>query len=97
MEKKNNKKIILTKDQVQIAIGKRKNCILEPEYPCTLCGACLYCDLDENKLCNNCGKCLDSYNTDDKGFVKIKVDKIIKQEPTLEDFYKQLGLEGDEE
>ena len=58
-----------------------------------------YCDLDDTKICDNCGKCLDEYNTDEKGFVKVKIDKIIKEDSdiSLEDLYKQYGLNDDDE
>jgi len=93
-----NIKVKLTKEQIKRAIGNRKQCILDPEDNCILCGDCLMCDLDENKLCINCGKCLDSFNTDEKGFVKVKIDKIIpSEEVSLEDLYKQYGLDGDDD
>lgn len=69
-------------------------CVLEPDQICTNCGECLVCDLDPNKMCDNCGKCLDSFNTDEKGYVSVKIDKIIREgdDPTLEELYKQYGL-----
>ena len=76
-------------------------CVLDPEKKCNGCKECLLCDLDPNKLCDNCGKCLDSFNTDEKGFVSIKIDKIItdinEEETSLEDLYKQYGLNGEDE
>ena len=78
-----------------------KPCILDPDVICNGCQDCLMCDLDPTKICDNCGKCLDSFNTDDKGFVKIKIDKIIRDgeegseenSVSLEDLYKQHPLE----
>lgn len=96
-ENKNFGNFELTKKHVEKIVGKRKECILEPGEPCTLCGACLYCDIDPDKICDNCGKCLDTYNTDDKGYVSIKIDKIIQKDPTLEELYKEYGLDDDEE
>lgn len=96
-ENKNFGNFELTKKQVEKIVGKRKECILELGEPCTLCGACLYCDIDPDKICDNCGKCLDTYNTDDKGYVSIKIDKIIQKDPTLEELYKEYGLDDDEE
>ena len=95
-----NKPLVLTKEQIKRAIGERQNCILDPEDKCTLCGDCLFCDLDPTKLCLNCGKCLDNFNTDEKGFVKVKIDKIIREdggEVSLNDLYKQYGLDEDDE
>ncbi len=76
-------------------------CVLDETVSCTHCGECLLCDLDNTKFCNNCGKCLDQFNTDEKGYVSIKIDKIIKDEnaaePTLEELYKMYGLDDDDE
>ena len=79
-------------------------CVLDPDLLCTGCKECLMCDLNPEKYCDNCGKCLDSYNTDDKGYVSIKVDKIItdgeessENGVSLEDLFKQYGLDGDDE
>ena len=76
-------------------------CVLDETLSCTHCGECLLCDLDSSKFCDNCGKCLDTYNTDEKGYVTIKIDKIIRDEtaaqPTLEELYKQYGLDDDED
>ena len=76
-------------------------CLLDPDLICTGCKECLMCDLDPDKFCDNCGKCLDTYNTDDKGYVSIKVDKIIKDgeeaskyDVSLEDLLKHYGLDG---
>ena len=92
-----NQKIKLTKEQVEQIIGERLECILDESQPCTYCGKCLYCDIDPNKICDNCGKCLDSLNTDEKGFVKIPIDKIVADDDlTLEELYKQYGLEDEE-
>lgn len=74
-------------------------CVLDESKSCTECGQCDMCDLDPNKVCDNCGACLNQYNTDEKGYVKIKIDKIDTSgaNPTLEDFYKELGLKDDDE
>ena len=97
-ENKQQTPLILTKEQIKRAIGEREFCILDPEDKCTLCGDCLFCDLDPTKLCLNCGKCLDNFNTDEKGFVKVKIDKIIRENGdfSLEELYKQYGLDGDD-
>ena len=76
-------------------IGNR--CVIDPKKVCDGCGECMICDLDDNKICDNCGKCLDFFNTDEKGYVTVKVDKIVKEDPTLEDLYKQYGLDDDDE
>jgi hypothetical protein len=75
-----------------------KMCVLEDGVPCTHCGACNMCDLDPTKICDNCGKCLDEYNTDDKGYVSVPIDKIImgSDEETLEDFDHMYGLDDDD-
>ena len=75
-------------------------CVLDESISCTHCGECLLCDLDNTKFCNNCGKCLDQFNTDEKGFVSIKIDKVITEpdkddEPRLEDLLKQYGLDDE--
>ena len=77
-------------------------CILDPSIKCDGCNECMMCDLDENKVCDNCGKCLDTFNTDDKGFVSIKIDKIIKdsdgeESVSLESLLQQYGLDGEDE
>ena len=75
-------------------------CILEPETICNGCKACLMCDLNPEKICDNCGMCLDAYNTDEKGYLSIPIDKIItdmSDDASLEDLFKQYGLDGDEE
>ena len=68
---------------------------------CDDCGECDRCDLDPNKICDNCGACLDAYNTNEKGFVEVPIDKIDVSggDPTLEDFYESMGLvdEDDED
>ena len=76
-------------------------CILDPDLICTGCKECLMCDINPEKYCDNCGMCLDSYNTDEKGYVSIKVDKIIKDgedsseyDVPLEDLLKHYGLDG---
>ena len=74
-------------------------CVLDESQGCTHCGECLLCDLDPTKFCNNCGKCLDTYNTDEKGYVSIKIDKVItdpEEEPTLEELLESYGLNDDE-
>lgn len=79
-------------------IMERKMCILEDNKVCDNCGDCNKCDLDPNKICDNCGKCLDEYNTDEKGFVKIGIDKILAgEDATLDNFYKMAGVFDDEE
>lgn len=74
-------------------------CVLDETKSCTDCGECDLCDLDRSKICDNCGKCLDEYNTDEKGYVKIKIDKIdmTGANPSLEDFYKEMGLDKDDD
>lgn len=57
----------------------------------------LYCDLDPSKICDNCMKCLDTFNTDEEGFVQIKVDKIDKSNLNLEELYQMYGLDDDED
>ena len=75
-----------------------KKCVLDDEKICDDCGECDRCDLDPNKKCDNCGKCLDQYNTDEKGFVKVAIDKILAgEEASLDDFYMMGGLLDDEE
>lgn len=76
-----------------------KKCCLDDRKICDNCGECDRCDLDPKKICNNCGKCLDQINTDEKGFVKIPIDKIIYDEDmlTVEDFFKMAGLDDDDE
>ena len=76
----------------------RKMCELDETKVCVHCGACDVCDLDPNKICDNCGKCLDEYITDEKGFVKVDIEKILTGEgSSLEDFYLMGGLLDDEE
>ena len=74
-------------------------CVLEDGKVCDECGECDFCDIYPDKICDNCGKCLDEYNTNEKGFVEIPIDKIdmTGADPTLEDFYKSLGLDKDDE
>ena len=74
-------------------------CVLYEEKVCDDCGECDLCDLDPNKICDNCGKCLDQINTDEKGYVKITIDKIdtTGANPTLDDFYKSMGLDDDDD
>ena len=54
-----------------------------------------YCDIEQDKICNNCGRCLDVFNVDEKGYVKIPIDKIDKSTATLYDLYKMYGLDED--
>ena len=76
----------------------KKFCIFDDEKICDNCGECDRCDLDPNKICDNCGKCLDEYNTDEKGFIKVGIDKILAgEEASLDDFYTMAGLVDDEE
>ena len=96
---KQQKPLVLTTEQIKRAIGERENCILDPDEKCILCGDCLFCDLDPTKLCLNCGKCLDNFNTDEKGFVKVKIDKIIRESDdkiSLDDLLKQYGLDDED-
>ena len=77
---------------------ENKKCILDDNKICDNCGECDKCDLDPNKICDNCGKCLDEYNTDEKGFVHVPIDKIIAgDEASLEDFYTMAGLVDEED
>ena len=76
-------------------------CILDPDLVCVGCKECLMCDINPEKYCDNCGACLDNYNTDEKGFVSIPIDKIIKDENSdeeydisLEDLLKHYGLDN---
>ncbi len=75
------------------------NCIFNENNKCDACGECDRCDLDPNKICDNCGACLDQFNTNEKGFVEIPIDKIDTSgaQPSLEDFYKSMGLDDDDE
>ena len=80
-------------------------CVLDETQSCTHCGECLLCDLDPTKFCDNCGKCLDTLNTDEKGYVQIKIDKVVTsdedaeeaKEPTLDELLKSYGLDGDDD
>ena len=74
-------------------------CIFDENSKCVGCKECDLCDLDPNKICDNCGACLDEYNTNEKGFVEIPIDKIDLSgaQPTLEDFYKSMGLDDEED
>ncbi|MBQ9790678.1 MAG: hypothetical protein IJW24_03685 [Clostridia bacterium] len=75
-----------------------KMCVLEDNKICNNCGECDMCDLDPKKRCDNCGKCLDEFNTDEKGFVKIGIDKILQGEGSdLDSFYQMAGLVDDDE
>lgn len=99
MENQNKKEeIVLTPEIVKKVIGEREFCELDPYEKCTYCGDCLMCDIDPKKICNNCGKCLDEFKTDEKGFVSIKVDKIIREgDVSLDDLFKQYGLDSDDD
>ena len=74
-------------------------CVLDETQECTDCCECDKCDLDPSKICDNCGKCLDTYNTNEKGFIEIPIDRIDMSggEPSLEDFYKQMGLDDEDD
>ena len=73
-------------------------CILDETIRCDNCKECDRCDLDPNKICDNCGKCLDEYNTDEKGFLKVGIDKIMMGEGSdLESFYTMAGLDDDDD
>ena len=77
---------------------KNKRCVLDDEKMCNNCGECDRCDLDPNKICDTCGKCLDEYNTDEKGFLKVGIDKILMGEGSdLDSFYTMAGLDDDDE
>lgn len=102
--KNTNENLSNSKKTPKFKIGEP--CVLDPDMPCIGCKECLMCDLNPEKYCDNCGQCLDSYNTDDKGYVSIKVDKIItdgeaeqdiNSTVSLEDLFKQYGLDGDDE
>ena len=75
------------------------NCILEDGKVCDNCCECDKCDLDPSKICDNCGACIDEYNTNEKGFIEIPIDKIdlTGADPSLEDFYKSMGLEDEDD
>ncbi len=74
-------------------------CVLDETKECDDCGECDRCDIDPNKICDNCGKCLDQYNTNSKGFIEIPIDKIDMSNAniSLNDFYKQMGLEDEDD
>ena len=74
-------------------------CVLDESIKCDDCGECDLCDLDPSKICNNCGACLDQYNTNEKGYVEIPIDKVdmTGANPSLEDFYAYMGLEDEED
>ncbi len=109
MENKTNNKTASADKQKKDEIEKLKKelikklpklgepCVLDPDVSCTHCGECLLCDLDPTKFCDNCGKCLDTYNTDEKGYVSIKIDKIITDpaadQMSLEELLKSKGLD----
>lgn len=57
----------------------------------------LYCDIDPSKICDNCCQCLDQFNTDEQGYVQIKVDKIDTSKNTLQDFYKMYGIDDEDD
>lgn len=57
----------------------------------------LVCDLDPNKICDNCMKCIDTFNTDEKGYVSIGIDGVDSSSGlTLQDLYKMYGLDEDD-
>ena len=76
---------------------KNGMCVLEDDKKCNDCGECDRCDLDPTKICDNCGACISEFNTNEKGFVEIPIDRIDMTggEPSLEDFYKMYGLEDE--
>ena len=55
----------------------------------------LYCDLEPGKICDNCMMCLDAFNTDEKGYVQIPIEKIDKSNLSLDELYKMYGLDED--
>lgn len=56
----------------------------------------LVCDLDPSKICDNCMQCLNTFNTDNKGYVSIGIDKVDSAKGlTLNDLYKMYGLDED--
>ena len=93
-EKDLNKKL---KQELLAEIADRKICVLDGVSPCNHCGECLMCDLDPDKVCDNCGKCLNTINTDEKGYAKIMIDKVNTAGVRLEDLYKSVGLDTDDE
>jgi len=74
-------------------------CVLDEEKICDDCGECDMCDLDPSKICDNCGACIDQYNTNEKGYIDIPIDKIdmTGAEPSLDDFYEMMGLKEEED
>ena len=78
---------------------KNGKCVLDETQDCIDCGECDRCDLDPSKICDNCGACLDAYNTNEKGFVEIPIDRIDMSggDATLEDFYASLGLDDEDD
>ncbi len=78
---------------------KNGYCIFDETKKCDQCEECYRCDLDPTKICDNCGACIDEYNTNEKGFVEIPIDKIDLSgaEPSLEDFYKSMGLDDEDD
>jgi len=90
---------LITPEIVKKVLGQKNECTLDPYKKCDYCGECLLCDLDPKKICNNCGKCLDEFNTDEKGFVKVAIDKVEIQDKDagLEELLKQYGLDGEDD
>ena len=78
---------------------KNGNCIFEDGKICDNCCECDRCDLDPTKICDNCGACIDEFNTNEKGFVEIPIDKIDMSgaQPTLDDFYKSMCLDDEDD
>ncbi len=78
---------------------KDGRCVLDETQMCDDCGECDRCDIDPTKICDNCGACINSYNTNEKGFVEIPVDKIemTETDATLKDFYASLGLDDEDD
>ena len=74
-------------------------CVLDETKTCNDCGECDRCDIDPTKIFDNWGKCLNEYNTNSKGYVEIPIDKIEMSDAniSLDDFYKEMGLDKDED
>ncbi|MFO7819120.1 MAG: hypothetical protein R6V17_02680 [Halanaerobacter sp.] len=53
----------------------RERCILTAgSKPCTNCGECLICDLDDNKKCDNCMECIDMEGFNAVGITGVDYD-----------------------
>ncbi len=55
----------------------KKTCIFQEGIPCSDCGECAKCDINENKKCNNCAKCLELQGFDVRA---INIEEIIDEE-----------------